>query len=80
MKIKHFRSEDFAMKYLITADIRGVKYYIRIIIPASHGRTASFSHVGLKNNATKFNSESEAEETRKEIQPQTDWRLKVERA
>lgn len=68
------------MSYIITADIKGVKYYLRIIQRAFHGKIMSFSHVGLKNNATKYSTSAEAEKDMKEIQPQSDWKLSVEQA
>lgn len=68
------------MNYLIVADIRGVKYYIKIEQRAFHGKVISYSHQGLKNNASTFETKELAEELQKALQEKSDWELKVEAA
>lgn len=66
------------MKYLITADIKGFSYYIRVDSVAHHGAVLQFSYQGLKNNATVFPDKEHALATRKRIENKSDWELRVE--
>jgi hypothetical protein len=80
VKIKYFPSESFSMSYLISADVKGIKYYVKIEQWAFHGKIISYSHQGLKNNATKFETKGLAEEVAKALSEKSPWELKVEEA
>jgi hypothetical protein len=68
------------MNYIITADIKGFKYFIKIEDVAHHGAVLKFSYQGLKNNATVFNYKDYALGIVKKIDNKSDWELRVEEA
>ena len=65
------------MKYIITADIRGVKYYLKVGNQLDSPRTPyDFVYKGLKSHASKYSRREVAEAVIAGIK--SDWELKVE--
>lgn len=65
------------MKYIITADIKGVKYYLKVGNELDSPRHKhDFAYKGLKNHASVYSKREVAEAVIAGIK--SDWELKVE--
>jgi hypothetical protein len=65
------------MNYIITADIKGFKYFLRTVYNGVRGWANGYEIEGLKNNATVFNSQDDADDFIDTIE--CEWELSIER-